>query len=140
MNRRMFLRGVAGAGSAAAVFGQEPVRGCSGAKIAKRWWSRSGAARATSLHLLLELVPEATFFSNVVNEGILEHYVCSAINPFAVESTSCQRMDNVATSRLGRRYVANPAAVTSTLRSVPIVRIMLILKTELFCGPQDINV
>jgi ABC-type antimicrobial peptide transport system ATPase subunit len=28
--------------------------------------------------------------------------LCSAINPFAVESTSCQQMCNVVTSRLGR--------------------------------------
>jgi hypothetical protein len=34
--------------------------------------------------------------------------LCSAINPFAVESTSCQQMCNVVTSRLGRRYVGNP--------------------------------
>jgi hypothetical protein len=32
-----------------------------------------------------------------------------AINPFAVESTSCQQMCNVVTSRLSRRYVRNSA-------------------------------
>src|SRR5215471_13246684 len=35
--------------------------------------------------------------------------LCSAINPFALESTSCQQVRNVVTSRLGRRYVGNPA-------------------------------
>jgi hypothetical protein len=34
--------------------------------------------------------------------------VCSAINRFPVESTSCQQMHNVATPRLGRRYIGKP--------------------------------
>ena len=39
----------------------------------------------------------------------VDETLCSAINPFALESTSCQQMRNVVTSRLGRRYVGPPA-------------------------------
>jgi hypothetical protein len=35
-------------------------------------------------------------------------HLCSAINRFAVESTSCQQMNNVVTPRLGRRYIGKP--------------------------------
>jgi len=38
------------------------------------------------------------------------YILCSAINPFAVESTSCQQRRNIVTSRLGRCYVDNPSA------------------------------
>ena len=34
--------------------------------------------------------------------------LCSAINPFAVESTSCQQMRNSVTSRRGLCYIGNP--------------------------------
>ena len=34
--------------------------------------------------------------------------LCCAINPFALEPTSCEQMRNVVTSRVGRRYTGNP--------------------------------
>ena len=36
-------------------------------------------------------------------------HLCSAINPFALESTSCQQMRNDVTSRRDLCYVGNPA-------------------------------
>src|SRR5215510_4696587 len=73
--------------------------------------------------------------------GMVARQLCSVINPFAVEPTSCQKMHNVVTS--------GSADVTSAIRptrnvdltSLPIARIVLILKAELFfCGPQGYQV
>jgi hypothetical protein len=56
----------------------------------------------------------------------------SAINPSAVESTSCRQVRNVVTSR---RDLVTPTILpirNINLTSLPIARIVLILKVELF--------
>jgi hypothetical protein len=89
LNRRNFLRSVTGAGAAAALFGSAPLR----AMVAPRSKKAvvvtfGGGARDDETfmpdgqenipHLLNELVPQATFFTQVVNKGILGHYVATA--------------------------------------------------------------
>ncbi len=89
LNRRNFLRTVTGAGSAAAFFGPTPLRGLDLAKNRKAVVVTFGGGarddetfmpdgRENIPHLLNELMPQATFFSNVVNKGILGHYVATA--------------------------------------------------------------
>lgn len=89
MNRRGFLRAVAGAGSAAAVFGAGSLRAATAPKGRKAVVvTFGGGARDDETfapdgqenipHLLRELIPQATFLSNVVNRGILGHYVATA--------------------------------------------------------------
>ncbi len=89
LSRRNFLRTVAGAGSAAAIFGPAPLRGMAIPKNRKAVVvTFGGGARDDETfmpdgqenipHLLHELIPQATFFTNVVNQGILGHYVATA--------------------------------------------------------------
>jgi hypothetical protein len=88
-SRRNFLRTVAGAGSAAAFFGPAGLRAMSAPKNRKAVVvTFGGGARDDETfapdgqenipHLLKELMPQATFFTNVVNRGILGHYVATA--------------------------------------------------------------
>jgi hypothetical protein len=87
--RRSFLRHIAGMGLATAVFGPGPL----GAATARRGRKTvvvtfGGGARDDETfsqdgqenipHLLKELAPQSTFFSQVVNKGILGHYVATA--------------------------------------------------------------
>jgi hypothetical protein len=89
LNRRNFLRSVTGAGAAAAVFGAAPLV-CMGAPRSRKAVvvTFGGGARDDETlmedgqenipHLLNELIPQATFFTKVVNKGILGHYVATA--------------------------------------------------------------
>jgi hypothetical protein len=89
LSRRTFLRSVAGAGSAATIFGPAALRGVAAPKGRKAVVvTFGGGARDDETfapdgqenipHLLHELVPQATFLSHVVNKGILGHYVATA--------------------------------------------------------------
>src|ERR1700733_10333700 len=89
LSRRNFLRAVTGAGSAAAFFGPAALRALAAPKNRKAVVvTFGGGARDDETfmpdgqenipHLLNELMPQATFFTNVVNQGILGHYVATA--------------------------------------------------------------
>jgi hypothetical protein len=89
LSRRNFLRTVTGAGSAAAFFGPSALRGMAPPKNRKAVVvTFGGGARDDETfmpdgqenipHLLNELIPQATFLTNVVNQGILGHYVATA--------------------------------------------------------------
>ena len=59
--------------------------------------------------------------------------LCSAINPFAVESTNYQQVRNVVMSRRDLCYVGHPLPIRKvSLTSLPIARIVLILKASCF--------
>src|SRR3984885_5883252 len=89
LSRRNFLRAVTGAGSAAAFFGPAALRALAAPKNRKAVVvTFGGGARDDETfmpdgqenipHLLNELMPQATFLTNVVNQGILGHYVATA--------------------------------------------------------------
>ena len=88
-SRRNFLRAVTGAGPAAALFGSSLLRALAVPKNRKAVVvTFGGGARDDETfmpdgqenipHLLTELIPQGTFLSNVVNRGILGHYVATA--------------------------------------------------------------
>jgi hypothetical protein len=88
-SRRDFLRAVTGAGPAAALCGPSLLRAMAVPKSRKAVIvTFGGGARDDETfmpdgqenipHLLTELIPQATFLSNVVNRGILGHYVATA--------------------------------------------------------------
>ena len=87
--RRNFLRTVAGMGAVTSVFGPGPLRAATTRKGRKtvvvtfgggarddETFSQDGQENIP--HLLNELAPQGTFFSQVVNRGILGHYVATA--------------------------------------------------------------
>jgi hypothetical protein len=90
VHRREFLSSVCGAGSAAAIFGKvaraSPDYVRKGRKVVIVTFG--GGARDSETfalegqrnipHLLGELIPQGTFFTQVVNRGILGHYVATA--------------------------------------------------------------
>src|SRR5205085_5240905 len=89
LSRRNFLRSATGAGAAAAIFGAASRRGLAAPRAKKAVVvTFGGGARDDETfmpdgqenipHLLNELIPQATFFSQVVNRGILGHYVATA--------------------------------------------------------------
>src|SRR5579864_2012525 len=89
LSRRNFLRAVTGAGSAAALFGPATGRAMAPSKNRKAVVvTFGGGARDDETfmpdglenipHLLHDLIPRATFLTNVVNQGILGHYVATA--------------------------------------------------------------
>jgi hypothetical protein len=89
LSRRNFLRAATGAASAAAFFGPAALRGMAAPKNRKAVVvTFGGGARDDETfapdgqenipHLLNELMPQATFLTNVVNQGILGHYVATA--------------------------------------------------------------
>ena len=89
LSRRNFLRAATGAGAAAAFFGPASRRGAAASKNRKAVVvTFGGGARDDETfapdgqenipHLLKELIPQATFLTNVVNRGILGHYVATA--------------------------------------------------------------
>jgi hypothetical protein len=89
LSRRNFLRAVTGAGPAAAFFGPAALRALAVPKNRKAVVvTFGGGARDDETfmpdgqenipHLLQELMPQATFFTSVVNQGILGHYVATA--------------------------------------------------------------
>jgi hypothetical protein len=88
-NRREFLRSATGAGAAAAIFGAQASHAAQGPRAKKAVVvTFGGGARDEETfmpdgqenipHLLNELIPQATFFSQVINRGILGHYVATA--------------------------------------------------------------
>jgi hypothetical protein len=88
-SRRSFLRAVAGAGSAVTVIGPQALRGATLQKNRKAVVvTFGGGARDDETfspdgqenipRLLGEILPQATFLTNVVNQGILGHYVATA--------------------------------------------------------------
>ena len=88
-SRRNFLRSVTGAAAATAFFVPAALRGMVVPKNRKAVVvTFGGGARDDETfmpdgqenipHLLNELIPQATFFTNVVNKGILGHYVATA--------------------------------------------------------------
>lgn len=89
LNRRNFLRSVGGAGAAASLFGAAPLQAMAQPRGSKAVVvTFGGGARDDETfmpdgvqnipHLLNELIPQATFFTQVVNKGILGHYVATA--------------------------------------------------------------
>lgn len=90
-NRREFLRWVTGATAAGTLLGLSPVRAIASASPLKRKAvvvTFGGGCRDEETfmpegqenipHLLKDLIPQATFFTRVVNRGILGHYVATA--------------------------------------------------------------
>src|ERR1700683_5443016 len=88
-SRRNFLRTVTGAAAATAFFGPAALRGMVVPKNRKAVVvTFGGGARDDETfmpdgqenipHILNELIPQATFLTNVVNQGILGHYVATA--------------------------------------------------------------
>ena len=89
LSRRNFLRAVTGAGAATAFFGPSTLRGMVAPRARKAVVvTFGGGARDDETfmpdgqenipNLLNELIPQATFFTQVVNRGILGHYVATA--------------------------------------------------------------
>ncbi len=88
-SRRSFLRTATGAGAAATLFGSATRHAMAAPTNRKAVVvTFGGGARDDETfapdgqenipHLLHELMPQATFFTNVVNKGILGHYVATA--------------------------------------------------------------
>ncbi len=88
-SRRDFLRTATGATAGAALFGSSSLRATAAPRARKAVVvTFGGGARdeetfmpegqANIPHLLNELVPKATFFTQVINRGILGHYVATA--------------------------------------------------------------
>ena len=82
-------RSVTGATAGAALFSMAPLRALSatGSKRSRRPLLEGGARDEETFmpdgqenipHLLNELIPQASFFTQVVNRGILGHYVATA--------------------------------------------------------------
>ena len=88
-DRREFLRTVTGAGAATALFSLAPLKALAserGRKVVVVTFGGGARDEETFMtegqenipHLLSELIPQATFFTQVVNRGILGHYVATA--------------------------------------------------------------
>jgi hypothetical protein len=88
LSRRNFLRAATGAVATSALLGPAANRGMAAPNRKAVVVTFGGGARDEETfmpdgqenipHLLLELMPQATFLSNVVNHGILGHYVATA--------------------------------------------------------------
>ena len=89
LSRRNFLRSVTGAGAASTIFGPSALRGMvtpRGKKAVVVTFGGGARDDETFMpdgqenipHLLNELIPQSTFFTQVVNRGILGHYVATA--------------------------------------------------------------
>ena len=125
LSRRNFLRSVTGAGAATTIFGPSALRGMVAPRGKKAVVvTFGGGARDDETfmpdgqenipHLLNELIPQATFFTQVVNRGILGHYVATAsivtgayetFNNFAAVSP-----DNPTVFEYFRRSLKRPAS------------------------------
>ncbi|HEV2348306.1 MAG TPA: twin-arginine translocation signal domain-containing protein [Terriglobia bacterium] len=88
-SRREFLRAATGSTAAGAMMGFAPLRGVAqkrGRKAVVVTFGGGARDEETFMpdgqenipHLLAELIPRATFFTQVVNRGILGHYVATA--------------------------------------------------------------
>lgn len=100
MHRREFLRALSGAGAAGAFSGFSPLHALAVRPALKTVVvTFGGGARDEETfapegqqyipHLLTELIPQATFYTRVVNRGILGHYVATASL-----ATGCYEMFN----------------------------------------------
>ncbi len=89
LSRRNFLRGIALGGAASTVFSFSPLRAAAlpkGNKVVVVTFGGGARDEETFApegqqyipHMLAELIPQATFFTQVVNRGILGHYVATA--------------------------------------------------------------
>lgn len=89
LSRRAFLRSISGAGAANALLAFSPLRAMALPRAQKVVVvTFGGGARDEETfapegqqyipHLLNDLIPQATFFTQVVNRGILGHYVATA--------------------------------------------------------------
>src|SRR6201996_276734 len=89
ISRREFLRAAAGTGTAAAMFFASPLRATALPRTPKTIVvTFGGGARDEETfapegqryipRLLEELIPQATFYTQVLNRGILGHYVANA--------------------------------------------------------------
>jgi hypothetical protein len=89
LNRRQFLRTVAGTAAASSLCGFSPLRAMQlphGQKVVVVTFGGSARDEETFApegqgnipHMLNELIPQATFFTQVINRGILGHYVATA--------------------------------------------------------------
>lgn len=103
ISRRDFLRSAAMAGTASRLFGFSPLRAATVSRDAKTVVvTFGGGARDEETfapegqenipHLMNELIPQATFFTQVVNRGILGHYVATA----SLATGVYERFDNFA--------------------------------------------
>ncbi len=88
-DRRNFLRSVAGTAAASAFYGFEPLRAKQlprGQKVVVVTFGGGARDEETFApegqpnipYMLSELIPQATFFTQVINRGILGHYVATA--------------------------------------------------------------
>src|ERR1700733_3122138 len=122
--RRDFLRTVTGAGAASALYGVAPRRAMAlprGRKAVVVTFGGGARDEETFLpegrenipHLLTELIPRATFFSQVVNRGILGHYVATASLATGVYETfnnfAAVSPDNPTVFEYFRRDLKRPA-------------------------------
>jgi hypothetical protein len=89
LNRRQFLRTVAGTAAASSLCGFSPLRAMQlphGQKVVVVTFGGGARDEETFApegqgnipHMLNELIPQATFFTQVINRGILGHYVATA--------------------------------------------------------------
>ena len=89
MDRRQFLRTVAGTAAATSLCGFSPLRAMQlphGQKVVVVTFGGGARDEETFApegqgnipHMLNELIPQATFFTQVINRGILGHYVATA--------------------------------------------------------------
>ena len=103
MNRRSFLRSAAVAGTAGRLFGFAPLRAAALPRKQKTVVvTFGGGARDEETfapegqenipHMMNELIPQATFCTQVVNRGILGHYVATA----SLATGVYERFDNFA--------------------------------------------
>jgi len=89
LSRRRFLQTATGAVAATTIFGSSPLRANAlprNRKVVVVTFGGGARDDETFMpdgqenipHLLYDLLPQATFFTNVVNQGILGHYVATA--------------------------------------------------------------
>ncbi|HEY6291638.1 MAG TPA: hypothetical protein VI455_08770 [Terriglobia bacterium] len=126
-NRRDFLRAVTGASAATAVFSLAPLKtlaSARGRKVVVVTFGGGARDEETFMpegqenipHLLSELIPQATFFTQVVNRGILGHYVATASLATGVYETfnnfAAVPPDNPTVFEYFRRDLRRPASDT----------------------------
>src|SRR3984885_4470707 len=103
LTRREFLRSAVVAGAGSRLFGFAPLRAAAAPRKQKTVVvTFGGGARDEETfapegqenipHLLSELIPQSTFFTQVVNRGILGHYVATA----SLATGVYERFDNFA--------------------------------------------
>ena len=124
-DRRDFLRAVTGAGAATALFSLAPLKALAsprGRKVVVVTFGGGARDEETFMpegqenipHLLSELIPQATFFTQVINRGILGHYVATASLATGVYETfnnfAAVPPDNPTVFEYFRRDLKRPAS------------------------------